>query len=145
VENSPIKRRLAEALGIKKKKKHKRGKRVNPADVIRKVVNKVRGGESQLKHVLERGYNINHVIWAIKNRRCIANLGSTYLEQTISGTIQDLIKDGKLSGHMLNHYRQIFGLPPMSHKNDKSQRPKGSIPPKAAKSVLRKLNKALRR
>ena len=120
---------------------------MNPKVVIMKVVDKIKQGDSQLKRIFERGYTIEQVIWAIKNHKCIANLGSTYLEQTISGTIQDLIKERKLNKNKLNDYRRIFGLPPMQAVHSQSQRPKAGhgrpTPTSGDKSLVARLKKAL--
>ncbi len=144
-----IERLLNEALSEGKKSKGKRPlPSVNFKNVIMKVTEKLREGDSQLKHIFERGYTMDQVIWAIKNRKCIANLGSTYLEQTISGTIQDLIKDSRLARTHLNDYRRIFGLPPMQAVGTKSNRPRaGHGRPTAVKSdkaLVARLKKALR-
>ncbi len=140
----PIIESIDEALGIKKgKKKKKGGPSFAEQDVIRKVVNKIREGESQLKHLLERGYNIYQVIWAIKNHKCIANLGSTYLEQTVAGCIRDLIKDGRLRPNLVDSYRRIFGLPSVSKKASKRERPKATGMPRATRAMVGKLDKAL--
>lgn len=112
-------------------------------EVIRKVVNKLRAGESQLKHIIEHGYTIEQVIWAIKHRKCVANLGSTYLEQTISGTIQDLIKDGVLSSHLINDYRKIFGLPPLDRENTR-KREKSSNKQRRSTGFASKIARALK-
>lgn len=121
---------------------------MNPKVIVMKVVDKIKQGDSQLKRIFERGYTIEQVIWAIKNHKCIANLGSTYLEQTISGTLQDLIKERKLNKNKLNDYRRIFGLPPMQAVNSQSQRPKPSVtkpnPTSSDKSLVARLKKALR-
>lgn len=120
---------------------------INAKNVIMKVAEKLREGESQLKHIFERGYTMDQVIWAIKNHKCIANLGSTYLEQTISGTIQDLIADGRLSKVNLNDYRRVFGLPPMQAVKSKSNRPRAGHgrpnPTRGDKALMAKLKKAL--
>lgn len=133
-----------------KKKKKRRGGPVpmNPRVVVMLVVEKIKSGDSQLKKVFERGYTIEQVIWAIKHHKCLADLGSTYLEQTIAGTIQDLIKERKLQKSKLNVYRQIFGLPTMQASDSQAQRPKpGHGRPnirRGDKALMAKLRKALR-
>lgn len=81
---------------------------------IKKVVDRIYRGDSQLKSILKEGYTIEQVISAIKTNKCISNLGTTYLEQTISGLIRDLIKDGELQPAHMNLYREIFGLRSLS-------------------------------
>jgi len=91
------------------------------AEVILKVVKRIYKGDSQLKQVLKQGYTIHQVIIAIKSNRCIANLGKTYLEQTIAGTIRDLIKDRDFVVSEINTYRKVFGLPPLSRSEIKNK------------------------
>lgn len=143
-----VDRLLDKALFREAKKKVYPPSGMNPRIVIMKVVEKIREGDSQLKRIFERGYTIEQVIWAIKNHKCIANLGSTYLEQTISGTIQDLIKERRLQKGKLNDYRRIFGLPPMQAVKSQAQRPRAGHgrpnPTTGEKSLMAKLKKALR-
>lgn len=91
------------------------------SEVILKVVKRIYKGDSQLKDVLKQGYSIYQIIAAIKNNKCIANLGKTYLEQTIAGTIRDLIKDGDFVVSEINTYRKVFGLPPLSRAEIKNK------------------------
>ena len=146
-----LERLLNEALGEGKKKgKAPPPPAINPKTVVMKVLDRIKGGDSQLKRIFERGYTIEQVIWAIKNHKCIANLGSTYLEQTISGTIQDLIADrGNVFTKVhLNDYRRIFGLPPMQAVKSKAERPKAghgrATAGKSDKALVSRLKKALR-
>ena len=134
---------IDEALGIKAKKK-KSGPSVNTAEkgVIRKVVNKIREGDSQLKELIEHGYTIYQVIWAIKNKKCVGNLGSTYLEQTVAGCIRDLIKDGRLRAHLVDKYRAVFSLPPRKFTGAKKERPHAGGAPQITRGVAAQLNKA---
>ena len=81
---------------------------------IKKVLDRIYRGDSQLKSILKEGYTIEQVIAAIKTNKCISNLGTTYLEQTISGIIRDLIKDNELQPAQMNLYREIFGLRSLS-------------------------------
>lgn len=142
--SSEIVRKIDEALMKPSKGKKKHGASPATQDIVRKVVNKLREGESQLKHLLEHGFTIYQVIWAIKNHKCISNLGSTYLEQTVAGTIRDLIKDGALRPHLVDQYRRIFGLPAVRRVNDKAQRPKGGGTAPLTHNAVNKLNKILR-
>lgn len=135
---------INEALGISQPKKRKKGSGYTQIQrtVIRKVVDKLRQGESKLGRLLDLGYSVYAVIAAIKAQKCIANLGSTYLEQTIAGCIRDLIKEGKLRSTLVDKYRAIFGLPPVSHVDDDKQKPK--VKPEVMPSAMTtKINKAL--
>lgn len=135
---------LNEALGIKTDKKKPLPTYTDmEKGVIHKVVEKLKNGDSQLKHLLERGYTIYQVIGAIKNRKCIANLGSTYFEQTLAGCIRDLIRDKRLQPGLIDQYRIIFGLPVRKKRNAKSHRPKADIGGDLPASAAQKLGRAL--
>jgi hypothetical protein len=69
-------------------------------------------GESQLKRVMvQQQLSMDHVITAIVNNKCLFNLGPTYLEQTLSGVLRDIVPVKSL-----NQARKIFGLEPLSSK-----------------------------
>lgn len=141
---SRVVKSINEALGITPKKAKKKGSGYTQIQrsVIRKVVDKLRQGESKLGRLLDLGYSIYAVIAAVKAQKCIANLGSTYLEQTIAGCIRDLIKDGQLRPTLVDKYRAIFGLPPVSHVDDDKQKPQ--VKPQVMPSAMTtKINKAL--
>lgn len=135
---------LEDALGLRQGKKRAPGMKYNPVQkgVIRKVVNKLREGDSKLGRLLDLGYSMYAVIAAIKAQKCIANLGSTYLEQTVAGCIRDLCKDGTLRTHLIDKYRAIFGLPPVSHVDDDKQKPQAR-PTRLPGGVTARIDKAL--
>lgn len=141
---SRVVKHINEALGLSPKRGKRKGSGFTQIQrsVIRKVVDKLRQGESKLGRLLDLGYSMYAVIAAIKAQKCIANLGSTYLEQTIAGCIRDLIKEGSLRATLVDKYRSIFGLPPVSHVDDEKQKPK--VQPQVMPSAMTtKINKAL--
>jgi hypothetical protein len=95
------------------------GAAVQAPDTLKKrVVDRIEEGDSQLKLLLHKGYTIDQVIRAIHERKCLGNLGSTYLEQMIGNTLSDLVKDGNLPASGINTYRRVFGLPPLGENDD---------------------------
>lgn len=65
-------------------------------------------GDSQLAAVLSRGLSMDHVEWAIKNRKCVHDLGSTYLETIVGNAIRKIYQ-----GQIINMARAVFGMGPV--------------------------------
>tara|TARA_R100001244_G_scaffold25113_4_gene25631 strand:+ start:85623 stop:86030 length:408 start_codon:yes stop_codon:yes gene_type:complete len=95
-----------------------------PQYVFRKVSRRLNKGDSRLKKLLNgAGYTLHHVQAAIKNGECLAHpspeqksLGPTYLEQTVSNILRDLVTDNELPVIQLNDARRLFGLESYSPK-----------------------------
>lgn len=89
-----------------------------PQYMFRKVSRRLNKGDSRLKKLLGGvGYTLHHVQAAIKNGSCLSNpdpsqksLGPTYLEQTISNILRDLVTGNELPITQLNDARRLFGL-----------------------------------
>lgn len=81
-------------------------------------------GDSRLKELLRGSViTLQHVQYAIKQGECLsANkpgmkaLGPTYLEQTVSNILRDLVTANDLPISQLNDARGIFGLEVLSQK-----------------------------
>ena len=103
---------------------HEQSNEPFPQYVFRKVSRKLHKGDSRLKKLLQgAGYTLHHVQAAIKNGSCLANpkpgekaLGPTYLEQTISNLLRDLVTQNDLPITQLNDARKVFGLDVLSPK-----------------------------
>ena len=101
-----------------------------PQRLFRMVSRRLNKGDSRLKNLLRgAGYTLHHVQAAIKNGSCLSNpkpgekaLGPTYLEQTISNMLRDLVTDSELAITQLNDARKIFGLDVMSPKKLKKEK-----------------------
>lgn len=77
-----------------------------------RVMRAIFQGESQLKRVMvQQHLSMDHVITAVLNNKCLFNLGPTYLEQTLSGVLRDVVPVKSL-----NDARKVFGLEPLSTK-----------------------------
>jgi hypothetical protein len=89
-----------------------------------KVARKIEKGGSRLKKLLRAtDYTLDSVRRAIKQGECMSDpasdakaLGPTYLEQTISGILRDLVQDKKLPLAKLNDAREYFGLVRLGRK-----------------------------
>lgn len=94
-----------------------------------KVKRRIEKGDSRLKQLLRGShFNLDHVRFAIKNGECMSNskpgekaLGPTYLEQTISNTLRDLVTDKELPLDQLNDARGYFGLSRLGRKRLKKE------------------------
>lgn len=72
-------------------------------------------GDSRLKETLTGGdYTLDHVRLAIEKSVCLKNLGPTYLEQTISNILRDMVQDNELPMNQLNDARNFFHLDKMT-------------------------------
>lgn len=89
-----------------------------------RVALKIEKGGSRLKKLMRAtGYTLDTVRRAIKQGECLSDprsdakaLGPTYLEQTISGILHDMVKDKKLPMSRLNDARLYFGLARLGRK-----------------------------
>jgi hypothetical protein len=84
-------------------------------EVVNRVYQHILNGESKLKIPLASSQaTMMDVVRCIKNERCLCtkerDLGSSYLEQTISKAIREVVPI-----QSLNAARDIFGLAPLSH------------------------------
>ncbi len=94
------------------------------AFVKRKVLKRIKKGDSRLKKLLKStDLTLDNVIYAIKKGECISNpasdakaLGPTYLEQTVSHVLRDLVKNRELPVRKLNDVRKYFGLVKLNPK-----------------------------
>jgi len=94
------------------------------AAIKRKVRKRIMKGDSRLKKLLKStNYSIDNVIYAIKKGECMSNpasdakaLGPTYLEQTISNILRDMLQDREFPIMKLNSIRKYFGLVRLNHK-----------------------------
>jgi len=79
-----------------------------------KLKKKISDGGSRLKDVIGDKYNLDHVKYAIEKRVCLSNLGPTYLEQTISNLLRDMVTSNELPLGQLNDARAFFHLEQMN-------------------------------
>lgn len=95
----------------------------------KRLKKRLMSGDSKLKGVLEsHDLTLDHVRIAIEKDICLKNLGATYLEQTISNTLRDMVKDGEIPLGKLNDARNYFHLDKMS-KSELMQERKPKIIP----------------
>jgi hypothetical protein len=80
-----------------------------------KLQRRISKGSSRLKEVLHGDqYSLDHVRLAIDKSVCLKNLGPTYLEQTISNLLRDLVQSNELPMAQLNDARAYFHLNKMT-------------------------------
>lgn len=80
------------------------------ADLRDRVAREIMKGDSRLKKIMSKhNLPIEAVIEAIKQQKCLFDLGSTYLEQMVSGIVSDLV-----TPENLNQARKMFGLDPLN-------------------------------
>lgn len=80
------------------------------ADLKDRVTREIMKGDSRLKKIISKhNLPIDAVIEAIKQQKCLFDLGSTYLEQIVSGIVANLVVPDQL-----NQARKLFGLDPLS-------------------------------
>lgn len=92
--------------------------------VLRKVQRKIMDGESRLRELIRgSSFTLQHVQYAIQNGECLSSrkpgakaLGPTYLEQTVSNILRDLVTDNEIPIMQLNDARKVFGLDVLSPK-----------------------------
>ena len=90
--------------------------------VVSKVHRKIMDGDSRLRELLRgSGFTLQHVQYAIENGECLSSnkpgskaLGPTYLEQTVSNILRDLVTGNELPIAQLNDARKVFGLDVLS-------------------------------
>jgi len=96
-----------------------------------KMKRRIEKGDSRLKGVLHgEQYTLTHVQTAIKQSVCLRNLGPTYLEQTISNILRDMVQNNELPVTQLNDARIYFGLSKMTPgelRQEKARKKKGQI------------------
>lgn len=98
-----------------------------------KMKNRIKKGSSKLKEVLNSDqYNLDHVRLAIQKSVCLKNLGPTYLEQTISNILRDMVHENELPVTQLNNARNYFHLDKMTQaelrqEKSKAQKIKSAI------------------
>lgn len=82
-----------------------------------KMMRRITKGGSRLKEALTgEGYNLDHVRLAIEKSICFKNLGPTYLEQTVSNLLRDMVQNGELKLAQMNDARNYFHLDRMTPK-----------------------------
>ena len=100
-----------------------------------RVSKRIMRGESKLRNLLvNTEFNIDHIHHAILHGECLRNpepgsksLGPTYLEQTVSNVLRDLMKERQIPFGKFNDARSYFGLErltPQKLKMTKRQRSK---------------------
>lgn len=70
-------------------------------------------GDSKIKKILGK-YSMDHIRYAIDKEICLANLGSTYLEQTVSNVLRDMVQANIIPLSKLNDARNYFYLDEMT-------------------------------
>lgn len=82
-----------------------------------KMMRRITKGGSRLKEALTgEGYTLDHVRYAIDKSICFKNLGPTYLEQTISNILRDMVQDNEIKMTQMNDARAYFHLERMTPK-----------------------------
>jgi len=94
-----------------------------------KVKRRIEKGDSRLKKLLRGShFTLDHVRFAIKKGECMSNprpgekaLGPTYLEQTVSNILRDMITNKEFPLEQLNDARSYFGLDRLGPKRLKKE------------------------
>lgn len=92
------------------------------ADLKDRVTREIMKGNSRLKKIIaQHNLPIDAVIEAIKQEKCLYDLGSTYLEQIVSGIVSDLVAPDQL-----NQARRMFGLEPLNRTKLRKEKMKSA-------------------
>ncbi len=89
-----------------------------------RVSKRIMRGESKLRNLLvNTEFNIDHIHHAILHGECLRNpepgsksLGPTYLEQTVSNVLRDLMQEKQIPVGRFNDARAYFGLERLTQK-----------------------------